>query len=85
MVDLPPPEDGQNHEYAAVGCINPAETGRLKGRHDAVKNQDHRAQQGKPGAFALEQTANFCRILKASGYVGLLRWNMLGLELQSGE
>jgi hypothetical protein len=42
MVDLPAPEDGQNHEYAAVGCINPAEMGRLKGRHDAVKNEDNR-------------------------------------------
>jgi hypothetical protein len=55
MVDLPPPEDGQYHEYAAIGCINPAEMGRLKGRHDTVKNQDDRTQQCKPGTFAFSQ------------------------------
>ena len=45
VIDEPPPQNRQDDEPAAIGGIDPAEVRRLVGRHDAVQNQDDRAQE----------------------------------------
>jgi len=47
-VEVPPPQKRQHNEEAAVYGIDSPEVARLKGRYDAIEDQDDPAQQTPP-------------------------------------